>query len=89
MPKVYSNEERQNIKERLKCEANILMREKGVKKTTVDELVKRVDIPKGTFYLFYSSKEELFFEVSQNYHKKIDLFLEKGFKEIIFIDSKE
>ncbi len=33
------------------------MQEKGVKKTTVDELVKRVGIPKGTFYLFYPSKD--------------------------------
>ena len=31
------------------------MQKKGVKKTTVDELVKRVGIPKGTFYLFYPS----------------------------------
>ncbi|WP_286081321.1 TetR/AcrR family transcriptional regulator [Parablautia intestinalis] len=31
--------------------------------TTVDEIVKRVNIPKGTFYLFYKSKELLLFEV--------------------------
>ena len=59
MPKVYSDEEKKAIIERLKREANILMQEKGVKKTTVDELVKRAGIPKGTFYLFYPSKEML------------------------------
>lgn len=41
------------------------MQEKGVKKTTVDELVKREGIPKGTFYLFYPSKEMLLYDVSQ------------------------
>ena len=55
MPKTYSDEERNQIITKLKREANILMLEKGVKKTTVDELVKRVGIPKGTFYLFYPS----------------------------------
>ena len=59
MPKLYSEEEKKQIIQRLKEEANILMQEKGVKKTTVDELVKRVGIPKGTFYLFYPSKEML------------------------------
>ncbi|MGN1405476.1 MAG: TetR/AcrR family transcriptional regulator [Erysipelotrichaceae bacterium] len=72
MPKIYSEKQKEEIKQKLKYEANILMKEKGVKKTTVDELVKRVNIPKGTFYLFYSSKEELLFEVSQDYQKKID-----------------
>ncbi|MDY4210978.1 MAG: TetR/AcrR family transcriptional regulator [Treponema sp.] len=41
-----------------------------MKKTTVDELVKRTGIPKGTFYLFYPSKEILLFDISQ---ENIDL----------------
>ena len=36
MPKTYSDEEKKAIVEKLKAEANILMQEKGVKKTTVD-----------------------------------------------------
>ena len=47
MPKLYSDEEKKNIIAKLKKEANTLMQEKGVKKTTVDELVKRVGIHKG------------------------------------------
>ena len=62
MPKIYSETERTDIKDNLKREANILMIERGIKKTTVDELVKRAGIPKGTFYLFYPSKEMLLFE---------------------------
>lgn len=49
----------------------------GVRRTTVDELVKRVNIPKGTFYLFYKSKELLLFEVLQELHDKINNDLAK------------
>ena len=83
MPKVYSEEERKNIISGLKREANMLMQEKGVKKTTVDELVKRVGIPKGTFYLFYPSKEMLLFDVTQDFHEKVDHYLSEGIMKIM------
>jgi AcrR family transcriptional regulator len=38
----------------------------------VDELVKRVKIPKGTFYLFYENKEVLFFEVLIELHEAVE-----------------
>ena len=44
----------------------------GIRRTTVDELVKRVHIPKGTFYLFYQSKELLLFEVIQEQHELVN-----------------
>lgn len=83
MPKVYSDEEKKQIIEKLKREANVLMQEKGVKKTTVDELVKRAGIPKGTFYLFYPSKEMLLFDVSQDFHEQVDAFITNGVYKII------
>lgn len=43
----------------------------GVRRTTVDEIVQRVHIPKGTFYLFYKSKELLLFDVIQEQHEII------------------
>lgn len=84
MPKTYSEEEKQHIIARLKEEANILMQEKGVKKTTVDELVNRVGIPKGTFYLFYPSKEMLLFDVAQDLHDQVDAYMEAGMRGLIF-----
>lgn len=72
MPKIYSDEEKKEIKRKLHKEANDCLQHYGVKKTTVDELVARVGIPKGTFYLFYKSKELLLFEVIQEYHEKIE-----------------
>ena len=44
----------------------------GIRRTTVDELVRRVRIPKGTFYLFYDSKEQLLFEALMEFHEKIE-----------------
>ncbi len=63
MPKTFSEGERVYIKKRLMEEAQVCLTQFGMRKTSVDELVKRVNIPKGTFYLFYPSKELLFFEV--------------------------
>lgn len=72
MPKSYSEQEREYIRERLKEEAAKCLARYGVRRTTVDELVRRVNIPKGTFYLFYKSKELLFFEVIQEQQKNIN-----------------
>ena len=83
MPKIYSETERTDIKDSLKREANFLMIERGIKKTTVDELVKRAGIPKGTFYLFYPSKEMLLFECIQDFHNGADKIISDGMEQII------
>lgn len=72
MPKSYSDQEKAYIKKRLKEEAYDCMSRYGIRRTTVDELVKRVKIPKGTFYLFYPSKEMLLFEVILEQHEQVE-----------------
>jgi len=72
LPKTYSDDERIYIKRRLKEEAAYLLSTFGIRRTTVDELVERVKIPKGTFYLFYESKELLLFEVLMDQHEIIE-----------------
>lgn len=72
MPKSYSEQEREFIRKRLKEEAAKCLGKYGVRRTTVDEIVRRVNIPKGTFYLFYPSKELLLFEVIQEQQKYIN-----------------
>ena len=72
LPKSYSDQEREYIVKRLKEEAAKCLAQYGVRRTTVDELVRRVGIPKGTFYLFYKSKELLLFEVIQDQHETIN-----------------
>jgi len=71
MPKTFSDNERALIKQKLLREAEQCLAQFGVKKTTVDEIVKRVNIPKGTFYLFYASKELLFFDVFCVFHDEV------------------
>ena len=63
MPKSFSDNEREYLKKRLMEEANACLAAYGIRKTTVDELVRRVGIPKGTFYLFYESKDALIRDV--------------------------
>ena len=53
MPKSFTPEERGYIVRRLQKEATACLAQYGIRHTTVDELVRRAGIPKGTFYLFY------------------------------------
>lgn len=79
MPKTFTEAERAYIKNCLIEQAKDCLIVYGIKKTTVDELVKRANIPKGTFYLFFQSKEHLFFEVICALH---DAFQDKLRAEI-------
>ena len=82
MPKCYSDQEREYIKKRLKEEAAACMGQFGIRRTTVDELVTRVNIPKGTFYLFYKSKELLLFDVIQEQHELVNQKLYQAISEV-------
>ena len=77
LPKAYSDQEKEYIRKRLKEEAAKCLAQYGIKRTTVDEIVQGVKIPKATFYLFYQSKEMLLFEVILEQH---DLIEEKLWK---------
>ena len=43
----------------------------GIRRTTADESVKRVNIPKGTFSLFYPSKKLLLLEAIREQHELV------------------
>lgn len=60
MAKKFSDKEKEMIQERLLSKAEICWGKYGIKKTSVDELVRMAGISKGAFYLFYPSKELLF-----------------------------
>lgn len=71
MPKKFSDSEREYLRKRLIDVTEECLLQYGLKKTTVDEIVNRTKIPKGTFYLFYASKELLFFDVFLAFHDRI------------------
>lgn len=70
MPKTYTETERDNIRRDLREAASLCLRKYGVRHTTVDELVHMVNIPKGTFYLFYPNKESLFLDALVSFTKE-------------------
>ena len=80
MPKCYSDQEKEYIRKRLKEEAAKCLGQYGIRHTTVDEIVKRVNIPKGTFYLFYQSKELLLFDTILEIHDQIETELYQSFE---------
>lgn len=72
MPKIYSSDEKENIRKILIMEAERMLFHGGIESTTVDSLVKSAGIPKGTFYLFFPSKEELFLEVLVSFRSEME-----------------
>jgi len=79
MPKCYSDKEKKEITASLRLAAMEAVKVKGIKKTTVDELVEAVHIPKGTFYLFYESKELLIYDAIMEQHNSMHEKLGKEF----------
>lgn len=67
MATAFTAEEKEVIKRKLHTVAKECLQRYGVKKTTVDQMAAMVDISKGSFYNFYSSKEMLFFTVLEEY----------------------
>jgi TetR/AcrR family transcriptional regulator, cholesterol catabolism regulator len=43
----------------------------GYKRAVIDDIVREVGIAKGTFYLYFKSKEQLFFELIHQLHHEL------------------
>lgn len=62
MPK-FSENELQMVQQSLYEKGKQLFIELGLKKTSIDDIIQACDIGKGSFYKFFTSKEELYFEI--------------------------
>jgi AcrR family transcriptional regulator len=71
MPRPWSEQEKEIIRKTLINEARKLFEKYGLQKTTVDEIVSAARISKGSFYLFYQSKEELYFDVLEEVESEV------------------
>jgi AcrR family transcriptional regulator len=71
MPKAWSEREKELIRKTILNEGRKLFEKYGFRKTTVDEIVHAARISKGSFYLFYQSKEELYFDVLEAFEQEI------------------
>jgi AcrR family transcriptional regulator len=65
MPKAFTEEEKEWIRQRLLEEGEKQFTTFGLKKTNVEELAAAAGISKGAFYIFYESKEALFMDVTE------------------------
>ena len=77
MPKIFSEKERVDIISSLQNSAMKELARVGVRKTTVDELCRLSHLAKGSFYLFYESKEELFLDCIKTFADSLEeMYLE-------------
>lgn len=60
MPKRFTDEEKEQISQRLLYAGVDMFNQFGLKHATVDQLAKRAGISKGAFYQFFESKEKLY-----------------------------
>lgn len=67
MPKGFTERERELIRTKLLEAGRGLLATTGVRKTSVEDLTTAVGISKGAFYLFFPSKEELFFAIFEQF----------------------
>lgn len=67
MPKGFTERERALIRAKLLAKGKQLFGAHGLKKTSVEDLTQAAGISKGAFYLFYESKEALFFELLRQF----------------------
>lgn len=67
-----------NKREKIFLAAQELFSEKGFHETTVEEIARQAGVAKGTVYIYFDSKEQLFKEV-----------IKSGFKELTRITEKK
>jgi AcrR family transcriptional regulator len=78
MPKIFTEKEKEIIRNTLIEKGREFFSIYGIKKTSITELTKAAGIAQGTFYTFFDSKEELYFEILELEEAKIDeQFVEK------------
>lgn len=58
-----ANLKKQAKKNKLISSAYVLFTDKGIFKTTIDDIVKKAGVAKGTFYLYFKDKDDLLSEL--------------------------
>ena len=76
MPKTFTEKEKEIIRNTLIQKGRELFSKYGLRKTSITELTKATGIAQGTFYNFFDSKEELYFEIIELEEYKSEQFLE-------------
>ncbi|MBE9913988.1 TetR/AcrR family transcriptional regulator [Paenibacillus donghaensis] len=71
MPKIVTEHEKEMVKEALYAKGIELIRKKGVKRVTVEDITTAANIGKGSFYSYYNSREELLYAIIKKSEKRM------------------
>lgn len=74
MTKSFSDNERSDITEKLLIKGREYFEKYGLKRTSIGDLTKAAGISQGSFYSFFNSKEELYFEILEDEEKKLAVY---------------
>ena len=85
---IKSDTEKQLQKKYLLEVGKNLMLQYGIKKTTVDDIVAEAKIAKGTFYLYFKSKEDFFYQLIASINQTLFHLAEKTVLENLDKDLK-
>ena len=66
-----------NIREEILIAAGDLVQQKGVKATTLKDIAEKVGISKGTLYYHFASKDDIVFEIADQYLSRFTNNLEE------------
>lgn len=82
MARGFTKEEREKIKELLIKKGKSLFLQYGFQKTSITQITKAVGISQGSFYIFFTSKEELYFHILEKEEKHFqNMLLNVSFNE--------
>jgi AcrR family transcriptional regulator len=77
--KGFTENEKEQIRERLMLKGRELFGLQGIKRTSVEDLARSASIATGSFYLFFESKEALFYEIMMRDFGQNQAMFEKAF----------
>lgn len=81
MPIGFSEKESQFYRNKLIDVGSELFGRNGLRRVTVDQIVKEVGISKGSFYKFFKNKEDLCFDALMKLEKDTRIDIEKEYKK--------
>lgn len=71
MPKIVTEHEKEMVREAMHTKGIELIRKKGIKRVTVEDITIATNIGKGSFYSYYNSKEELLYTIIKKSEKRM------------------
>lgn len=71
MGRPYTEEEREELKNKIKKIASVMFMKEGFKKCRIQEITKKAGISMGGFYTFYKDKEALYEEILRDEKNRI------------------